>query len=337
MEKLMSETASDVDIRPTPPGGRGPTSLGELAGRMSQALPAVERRTLALRLLETEAEEITFRRNGIRWTAFPWDHQISQPLFVSGGFQQCEVRAVLARMAREGRLAAPRDVIVDVGANIGTSTVPFAMETGCRVLAIEPVPELFAVLRRNIADNGLEPRVTCVQAAIHASRADRVRMVLPAGNSGGGEIQRLARPPTFDARHPVRGIVDVPASGLADVLDAHDMAAERVAFVWSDTQGSEADVIESGERLWAAGVPLFTELDPETWGPDGAAPLLSAAAAHFSAFVFAEVLIRDDAASPRPIAELSSLCQQLGPEGGDVLLLPDGLRRRSGAGRASRA
>ena len=333
----MNEPASGAGKGPAQPAGRGHMGLMELARRMSQALSSAERRALALRLLEVEAEEITFRRDGIRWTAFPWDHRISGPLFVSGGFQAREVRAVLARMTREGRLAAPRDVIIDVGANIGTSTVPFARETGCRVLAIEPVPDVFEVLRRNVADNGLEPQVTCVQAAISADGRDRVRMVLPAGNSGGGEIQRPGRPPTFASRDPVRSTVDVPASGLAELLDAHDIAAERVAFVWSDTQGCEAEVMESGARLWAAGVPLFAELDPETWGPRGPAALLSAAAAHFGGFVFAEVLIADPMAEPRPIAELSAVCRALGPDGGDVLLLPGALTLGPAAGRPASA
>jgi FkbM family methyltransferase len=332
----MGETASGGSRIPAVPGGRERMGLAQLAWRVSQALSGAERRALALRLLEAEAEEITFRRDGTRWTAFPWDYAISGPLFVSGGFQGREVRAVLAWMTRRGRLGGPRDVIVDVGANIGTSAIPFARGTACRVLAIEPVPDVFAVLRRNVADNSLERRVTCVQAAISAGGRDRVRMVVPAGNGGGGEIERPGRPPTFAPRHPVRSVVEVPASGLADLLDAHGVAAERVAFVWSDTQGCEVEVIESAGPLWAAGVPLFAELDPSTWGPAGATAILSAAARHFGGFVSAEALIGDDTAKPRPMAELAALCHALGPDGGDVLLLPEAPPLRQGARRATR-
>jgi hypothetical protein len=169
-----------------------------------------------------------------------------------------------------------------------------------------------------------------VQAAITADGRARVRMVLPAANSGGGEIERPGRAPTFGTRHPIRGAVDVPAGGLDALLHAHDVAAERVAFVWSDTQGSEAEVIASGRGLWAAGVPLFAELDPPSWGPDGAGPLVSAATAHFEGFVLAAVLIRDGAAAPRPIAELAALCGALGPEGADALLLPRAARHPAG-------
>jgi len=308
-------------------------SLGALAERIVTGMSSAERRHLALRVLATEAEEVTFRRGGVRWTAFPWDQRISDMLFVSGGFQVREIRAVLGWMAREGRLGAPRDVIVDVGANIGTSAIPLALATGCQVLAIEPVPDVFALLRRNVADNGLERQVTCVQTAITADRRDRVPMILPADNGGGGEVLQPGRPPSFGSAHPVRGRVDVPASGLADVLGAHDIEVERVALVWSDTQGCEAEVIESGAPLWAAGVPLFAELDPPTWGPTGGLALQRAAAARFGAFIFAEVLIGDGTTPPRPIGELEALCDALGPDGGDVLLLPETLAPPAGGER----
>jgi FkbM family methyltransferase len=298
--------------------------MQELALRVAAALPRADRARLTLLLLKGEAEEITFRRGGTRWTAFPWDHTISEQLFVDGGFQGDEVRGLLMWLTRHHRFAAPRHVVIDLGANIGTSTIPIAQLTGCRVIAVEPVPEIFAVLRRNVADNGLAPLVTCVQAAITTAASNHVRMILPASNGGGSEISRPDRQPSFSGRLPVRGIVEVPAIGLGELVDAHGLTPDQVAFVWSDTQGCEAEVIETGSRLWASGVPLFAEFDPTTWGnPNGAAVLLDAAITHFAGFVPAQILIADTAARPRPIDELPDFSRTIGPERGtDVLLLP---------------
>ncbi len=125
---------------------------------------------------------------------------------------------------------------------------------------------------------------------------------------------------------------------MADLLDARGVGPERVAFVWSDTQGCEADVIESGSPLWAAGVPLFAEFDPGTWGDaNGAEALLAAAATRFAGFIAAATLIAYAAAQPRPMAELAAFCRTLGPEGGDVLLLPEGFGLAPGSGRTARA
>ena len=319
---LPGERRSDVTAAGPRAAVRPRMKMPELALRVTGALSRADRSRLALQLLDAEAEEITFRRNGTRWTAFPWD-LLSRELFVEGGFQEAEVRAVVAWLTRHRRFAAPHDVIVDVGANIGTTTIPFAQRTGCRVIAIEPVPEIFAVLCRNVADNGLAPRVTCVQAAISIAGGDRVRMILPEGNSGGGEVIRPDREPSFAGTDSVRGVVDVPAMALGDLLDAHGVAPECVAFVWSDTQGCEAEVIESGRPLWATGVPLFAEFDPTTWGgPSDAEALLAAATARFAGFIPAETLIAEVAVTPQPIARLAGFSRTIGPEGTDVLLLP---------------
>jgi FkbM family methyltransferase len=301
--------------------------MQELALRIAAALPREDRARLALLLLEGEAEEITFRRNGTRWTALPWDHIISETLFVYGSFQGREVRALLDWLSRHRCFVAARDVVIDLGANIGTSTIPIAQHTGCRVVAVEPVPEIFTILCRNVADNGLASRVTCVQAAINRAVSGRVRMILPANNGGGSEVSRPDREPSFAGQERVRGTVDVPAMGLDDLLDAQRIKPDQVAFVWSDTQGCEAEVIETGPRLWAAGVPLFAEFDPRTWGgPNDAAALLAAATARFAAFIPAETLIADAATKPRPIAELADFSCTIGPEGTDILLLPQPFR-----------
>jgi FkbM family methyltransferase len=319
----MSEASSSTSKAKPRANGHVRIGLPELAWKVSSVLPRAERRALALRLLEAEADEITFRRQGTRWTAFVWDHVISGRLFIDGGFQEPEIRAVLAWMRRHGRIAASRDIIVDVGANVGTSTIPFALETDCRILAIEPIPEVFALLRRNIADNGLAARITCARAAISAA-ADQVQMVLPAGNSGGAEVCHRGHEPNFLGHYRVRDVVDVPAMALDKLLDVHDVAPERVAFVWSDTQGCEAEVIETGRRLWAVGVPLFAEFDPRTWDKtNGARALLAAATECFAGFIAAETLTAGAADKADPITELADFCRAMGPEGSDVLLLPE--------------
>ena len=319
----MSDRESGTGDGQAPPSGTAPLDLPELAWRVLRALPRMERRAIALQLLASDAEELTFRRNGIRWTAFAWDRRVSSVLFETGSFQPHELRAVLAWMDGHGRFTPPRKVIVDLGAHIGTSTIPFAQaRADCRVLAIEPVPDIFDLLVRNVTDNGLTGRVTCVRTAIGAGGRDRVEMVLPAHNSGGGEVRRPGRAPSFAGHDRTRAVVDVPVAGLMDVLGAHGVAPEQVAFVWSDTEGCEAEVIESGAPLWAAGVPLFTELRD---GPAGVDALRLAATQHFSRFIGAEALKTDGAAAPRHIAELEAVCRALGDRVDDILLLPDGV------------
>ncbi|HEY2889925.1 MAG TPA: FkbM family methyltransferase [Dongiaceae bacterium] len=294
-----------------------------LAWRLCETLPRAERRKLALRLIEADAEEIVFRRSGCTWTGFVWDRIVTGNLFAHGSIQGDEIEAVLAWMKRHRRFAAPRHVIIDVGANIGTSTIPFAKGTACQVVAIEPVPELHAMLCRNIAANGLAGRVHPIAAAIVSGRRKRVRMVLPSENSGAAEVVHSAREASFEGKLPIRRSMTVRAIGLGALLAECGVDPQRIAFVWADVQGSECDVIESAPGLWAAGVPLFCEVDPGLWANgDDAKGFLRQALQYFSSFI--PVTALTGRARPRAIGELPAFCRSLGPMGSDVLLLGEG-------------
>ncbi len=319
-------SAISLEAKSIRPDAIPPSQVGlpALARRLVEALPREARLELALKLIETEAAEITFRREGATWTGFPWDRIVSGTLFIYGSYQKPETQAVLHWMRRHHRLASPHDVIIDVGANIGTTTIPFAQQTDCRVIAVEPVPEVFAVLCRNVADNGLCDRVVAIQSAIFRTGNDHVLMILPQGNSGAGEVARANQPPTFAGQYAVRSRSQVPALGLSQLLARHGVVAEQVAFVWADAQGSEVDVIGTGPLLWAAGVPLYAEFDPRTWRNEtGRESVVAAAARHFAGFIPVEDLIATADPAIRPIAQLGAYSQALGPFGSDVLLLPE--------------
>lgn len=308
--------------------GGPPARIGlrSLAWRLAEALPPAERRKLALQLIESDAEEIVFCRGGITWTGFVWDRIITGNLFAYGSFQRREVESLLAWMKRRRRLSSQRNVIVDVGANIGTTAIPFALKTSCQVLAIEPVPEIHSVLCRNIAANGLGERIKPVAAAIAAGRARQVRMAFSDENSGASEVVRAGRKASFAGERAIRREVDVQGIGLEKLLAENGIKPERVALVWADVQGSEADVIATAPKLWAGGVPLFCEVDPQLWANGGdSGEFLRQARRHFSRFIPAKSLV--EKARAWPIAELPAFCRALTPAGGDVLLLNEGYRR----------
>lgn len=63
-------------------------------------------------------------------------------------------------------LRTTKHSVVDVGANIGDSSVYFAIEGAPRVIAIEPFPDTFDFLVKNININGLNNVITPVNAMV---------------------------------------------------------------------------------------------------------------------------------------------------------------------------
>ena len=140
----------------------------------------------------------------------------------------------------------PDDLLVDIGANVGSYTL-LGGAAGAQVLAVEPIPATFAWLTRNIAVNGLNGRVLalnlglgCDEGRLRFTRGlDTVNHVLGAGESA-------------DA------MIEVPVSPLDAVL-----AGRSPTLIKIDVEGYETEVLAgAGQALAAPGLlALIMELN----------------------------------------------------------------------------
>lgn len=99
----------------------------------------------------------------------------------------------------------PKDVLLDIGANIGSYSIWTARSTGAQVVAIEPESQSFALLVRNIALNGLQDRITpyCVAASDHTGLDVLYLTAVETGHSNhqlGAEVDAKLQPVQLPAR-----------------------------------------------------------------------------------------------------------------------------------------
>lgn len=175
------------------------------------------------------------------------DRTISRALFTDGAWDR---RGLPDALDLAGLDLAGR-TMVEVGANIGTTTVQ-AARLGARVIAFEPEPTNYRLLRANVAVNLLDDRVTCV----------------PAGCSSRGGPARLARSAVNAGDHRVSddGDVGIDLVRLDDALAGHGIDPRDVALLWLDTQGHEPRVLAGAPDLLAARPVIVTELWPPVLG-----------------------------------------------------------------------
>lgn len=272
-----------------------------------------ERREIALLAADGDAESLTFDRDGLRWTVAAVRHTITRNLYVRGAHPGAEVAALGAWLRARGRLGDAHPWCVDVGANVGAPTLFFARDLGRRVIAVEPVPATFALLRGNVEANGMSGRIACVQAAVSdAPGAVRIAVSAKDGQSEVGESAVAGD-----------GGVDVPCRPLDGIAAEAGARPEEVSFVWSDTQGFETHVVRSGRALFAAGTPAFLELWPEALARHGGvAAFVTACEESFSGFIPKRDLLASGASAPvRPICGLASFLASL-PRQTDALFVP---------------
>jgi FkbM family methyltransferase len=283
---------------------------------------AERRRILALQLLQAmsrdDVELVGFRRQGREWLVSIHGGPVSSMLFRCGHFQGDEIDALLAWLKATGRLG-DRTHALDVGANIGTTTVVLAT-AGLEVVAIEPMPNNFDLLSWHVKRNGLTDRVKLVFAAV-AREPGELRMAFDAGNWGGSEVVGADLPPFAKPD----AIIRVPALPLSQILSQNHVDPAKVAVVWSDTQGFEAQVLASGRELWAAGVPIWVEVWPRGLNRhSGVGPFVEAVKADFDGWLTCEDL-KAARRDPRPIAEFAAFVDSIGDGEGmvsDALLIP---------------
>lgn len=297
----------------------------DILWRLTQLISTEDRRCLTSRLLAQETEQITFKRNGIIWTTPTQDKTIFPNLFSYGHFHGLEIQKILQWMNCNQRITGNKNVIIDIGANIGTTCIPFALQTKCHVLAIEPFPEIFNLCQKNVIQNGLEDRITCVQKAI-SKQSGFVEMALHADNIGNAQIKR----PESGKLGPPNAIYhtanNIQAEPLMNILETNGIAVEKIAFIWSDTEGCEADVIQTGIPLWEAGIPLYIEIMPQMLEiQNNMDPLINILPRYFHRFIKSTDLIQScEKALAQPITELLKFIDRLikNKTNTNVLLIP---------------
>jgi FkbM family methyltransferase len=160
-------------------------------------------------------------------------------------------------------LVQPGTIAVDLGANIGMYTKVLSDLVGPAgtVISVEPVPQTFDVLSRNIRSLGMG-NVSCVNVAISDSDGGVV-MELPNYDTGGTNFYQATVVATADQR-----VVDSRQHVLVPALRLDTLVAGKgiVDFVKCDVEGHELACLSGAKMVLNSHCPAWLV---EVWGdPD---------------------------------------------------------------------
>ena len=151
-------------------------------------------------------------------------------------------RLPLGEILETRELAVGR-AMIDIGANVGTTSIPRALLGDFdRVYAIEPDPGNYACLVRNIVENGMRGLVLPDRVAIGDANGE---MTLRTQRSGTHHLVTRASHAGEDER------VTVPCFTLDTWIARIGIDLADVAFVKSDTQGWDARVLAGAAGVLA--------------------------------------------------------------------------------------
>jgi FkbM family methyltransferase len=211
------------------------------------------------------AEVTTDTWNG-RLTFNSADGLIGKFLFVRRAYEQDYVTRAIEYLDRAGLRSAQRDVVLDVGANIGMIGIALVKHGWFRrAIAFEPEPCNFQLLTRNVHQNGYDEAIDCRQLAL-SCEAGHLDLVLDQGNSGGHFIQTAVESPTTTLAGSTLASSSVRIKTVTcDEILAADFSrlADRIGLVWVDIEGHEGHFLQGAAATLARGVPVVSEFFPK--------------------------------------------------------------------------
>jgi FkbM family methyltransferase len=130
------------------------------------------------------------------------------------------------------------DTVVDVGAHIGLYSLIAAKRVGPsgKVIAIEPDPENFKILKKNILLNQLS-NVEALECAVYSTRG-KLRLFLPELEQGRTIFNTVMQ----DRARTSTNFLEVEANTLDNIMDENNI--QRVNYLKIDVEGAELEVLK---------------------------------------------------------------------------------------------
>lgn len=230
---------------------------------------------------------------------------IGRKVFRKGHFERDHVDRLLS-ILRERGLQRTGAVMLELGGNIGTQTVYFALSGAYRqIVTVEPDPRNYRLLTANIGQNGLQDRVTAVNCAA-GDRRGELDFFLNRDNHGRSTARRQG---------PRDEKITVMVRPVPDILAEAEIDQNDIGLVWMDIEGYEPVACRSMEALMERRVPLYLEFSPNFYGKQQAADFVIYLGGFYRDCIVFSV-DQDDIVTEMKVADL--------PDEGqfDVLLLP---------------
>ena len=156
-----------------------------------------------------------------------------------------------------GHLSA-RDTFVDAGAGVGAVTIAAVSEHSFRrVVACEPVPEAFRLLRVNLLANDVADRVVALQVLPSDGRG-HARLAVDGPDWGAWRPTTLKEAAAAGARRPP----SVARSSVDAVLAAQGIDPHSVAIVRIRCPGHSVEALAGATETIRSGAAVIVESPP---------------------------------------------------------------------------
>jgi FkbM family methyltransferase len=303
-----------------------PARLGRALSRALAALRHPDKRTafvreLFYRLAARFTPAIVVESHGLRYVMNTDDHGAGMTLFMGLDSDHRTLDRVLGALQAAGVASPVGRTLIDVGANVGTTSVAALGTFGFEhAICFEPLPRNRELLGLNLAYNGLEARSTIIEVAL-SDRAGEVVFEIAPKNPSDGRVRVEVTADAGALGEEGWATVEVPTATLDSFVESGEVDPDSVGLLWIDAQGHEGQIVAGAKTLMAKPVPLVIEFWP--YGlrrSDGLEELVDTISSTYSNLLD---LDKDPPDALRPAADIARLVDEYwGIARTDLLLIP---------------
>jgi FkbM family methyltransferase len=201
---------------------------------------------------------------GIRYHVSTADRTVGREVFLTGGYDAPCIERIFRILRALGYQDFSAKTFVDIGANIGTSTLPALIQYGfARAISFEPDATNFALLQQSIVDNGLEGRVHPVRVALSDEEKEVLFERCPVNHGDHRIRSRTAPSDSQDLMDEnTRSVIPISATTFDSLVRRKVIPLDNVGLVWMDTEGHEGHVFKGALSLLESDVPVVVEYWP---------------------------------------------------------------------------
>ena len=146
------------------------------------------------------------------------------------------------------------NVLLDIGANIGTTSIPLSLKFDSEVIAIEGSLKNTSILLQNLSLNKVKAHVVCAILTDEITCQEKKFMHLwqKNGNSGANSIYQKWNPSLKS-----EGFEIVPTTTLDKVLSSWEL--DRIKLIKIDVEGAEEQVLRGFSLIEKIDAPILFE------------------------------------------------------------------------------
>ena len=189
------------------------------------------------------------------------DRSIGRQIAIDGHFDGTYLDRLLV-ILDELQLPWRGRAFLDIGANIGTTSLVLLNRGFAYGHAFEPEPFNYRLLQANLALNALLDRCQTERVALSDTEGTAL-LEIDRANLGDHRIgKQAAQEVTRLAGEDKGGTQPVPVRPLSSFVREGAVNVDDLALIWVDVQGHEAAVFAGGAKVFDRQIPVFVEYWP---------------------------------------------------------------------------